>query len=234
MDIYSFITHLIELIAALSGSYYWLKTKDHSVRPFVWLLWLTVFIETVAMYPHLYGHLDNVYLNWIENSVIVRNVWLYNIYNFFSLILIGVFIIRNTKRLASHKIIRIIIIVYSLFTICYFLITESFFLMSLPYDLVIQTFAIFIILLLYLGELMTSNQILYFYKSHVFYLISAISFWYICLTPLFIFDSYYTSLNEDFILFRGRFLFISNILLYSCYTFAFLYSLWHKRQLVMR
>ncbi len=234
MDIVRFITHLIELVAALSGSYYWLRTKEDSVLPFVWFLWVTVFIETVAMYPYLYNYSDNAFVNWLESSVLERNVWLYNIYNFLTLILVGIFMIRNTNTSVSHRIIKIIIIVYSFFTICCFSITGSFFLMSLPYDLVIQTFAMYIMLLVYLRELIASDQILYFYKSHVFYLIFSITFWFICLTPLFIFDSYYRAINESFVVFRGRFLFVSNILLYSCYTFAFLYSLWQKRQLAMK
>jgi hypothetical protein len=234
MALILFITRLLELMAAFSASYYWLKTKDQSVRPFVWYLWVIVFVETLGMYTLLYEHFDNSFINWIENSVFVRNIWLYNIYFFVSLILIGMYMIRNTKNDMSHKIIKVIVVVSSLFTVCYFSITGGFFTMALAYDLAVQTFAIFIMVLLYLQELIKSEQILDFYKSHVFYISLALSLWYICLTPLFIFDSYYRAVNSGFVAFRIDFLNISNILLYSCYIFAFLYSLWHKRKLVLR
>lgn len=225
--------HYFELAAALAGSYYWLKTKDESVRPFVWYLWFTVVVETLAMYTYLYNNFDNSFINWIENSIFFRNIWLYNIYYAVSLVLIGMFMIRNTKNDTSHKIIKIIVVVCSLFTISYFSISGKFFEMELPYDLAVQTFSIFIMVLLYLRELMQSEQILDFYKSHVFYISLGLLLWHICLTPLFIFDDYYDAINLEFGAFRTIFLDTFNIILYSCYVFAFLYSLYHKRNLVM-
>ncbi|WP_296382855.1 hypothetical protein [Winogradskyella sp.] len=230
---FQMLFHYLELVAALSGSYYWLKTKDNSVKPFVWYLWFTVFVETLSMYTYLYEYFDTPLINWIENSVFFRNTWLYNIYNFVSLILIGMFVIRNIDNSTSQKIIKLIIIACSIFSIWFFVLTGEFFIMSIPYDLAVQTFAIFIMVLLYLRELIQSEQFLDFYKSHVFYISLAIMLWHICLTPLFIFDEYYRFGNDDFIAFRGIFLDTFNILLYSCYTFAFLYSLFHKRKLVM-
>ena len=56
MSIGDLLIHLFELIAALAGSYYWLKTKDQTIRPFVWYLWFVVFIETIGMYPFLYDN----------------------------------------------------------------------------------------------------------------------------------------------------------------------------------
>lgn len=226
--------HFLELAAALSGSYYWLKTKDNSVRPFVWFLWVTVFVETFAMYTYLFAHFDNSFINWIESSVFATNSWIYTIYDFTTLILVGMFMLRNTKKVSSHKVIKIIIVGCSAFTVCYFSLIGGFFKMSFNYDWLVQTFALFIMFLLYLSELIKSEQILYFYKSHVFYLIFAITFWKICLTPLFIFDIHYREFNSNFIAFRNIFLNTSIILLYSCYTFAFLYSLWHKKQLALK
>ncbi|REE07878.1 hypothetical protein DFQ09_11072 [Winogradskyella pacifica] len=233
MDNYDVLFHYFELAAALAGSYYWLKTKEDAVRPFVWYLWMTVFIETVSMYTYLYSYFDTPLINWIESSIISSNTWLYNIYDFISLILIGMFMIRNTNKDFSHRIIKIIVLIGSVLKVIYFSISGDFFIMSLPYNLAVQTFALFIMFLLYLRELIQSEQILNFYKSHVFYISLGITLWYICLTPLFIFDSYYNAVNENFIVFRGLFLDTFNILLYSCYTFAFLYSLRHKKQLAM-
>ena len=230
---FDLLFHYFELAAALASSYYWLKTKDKSVRPFIWYLWLTVFVETLSLYTYLYDHFDNAIINWIDNSIFHGNTWLYNIYHSVSLILIGMFLIRNTKTEFSHKIIKIILITCTLFVVSYFLISGKLFEMSLPYNLAIQTFAIFIMVILYLRELIQSDQILDFYKSHVFYISLALMLWHISLTPLFIFDSYYRAANEGFFTFRDIFLNTFNILLYSCYVFAFFYSLYHKRKLVV-
>ncbi|WP_438964072.1 hypothetical protein [Winogradskyella sp.] len=42
-----FLFHLLELTAAISASIYWLKTKDKSIKPFVWYLWFIVCLETI-------------------------------------------------------------------------------------------------------------------------------------------------------------------------------------------
>ncbi|NRD19927.1 hypothetical protein HNV08_07700 [Winogradskyella eckloniae] len=234
MDINALITHLIELIAALSGSYYWYHTRDYKVRPFVWYLWVTVFVETLGMYTYFRPYFENTYWAWINNSVFATNTWLYNTYEIIGFILVGMFILRNTNKPFSHKALKFITIFYVTLTVSYYLSIGDFFTMSFTYDLILSTFALFLMFLLYLRELIQSDKILDFYKSHVFYICLGITLWHICLTPLFIFDSYYRAANDNFITFRGIFLDTANLLLYSCYTFAFIYSLWHKRQSALK
>lgn len=232
MTNFDFLFHLLELVAALTGSFYWLKTADDSIRPFVWYLWFIVFVETLAMYPYLYDIMDNSIINSIENSKFRRNSWLYNLYNPVTVFLIGRFMISNTNTTFSHRIIKYLVFCYALFCLGFFLIRGDFFEMGIPYDSVISTFVIFIMVMLYLRELMKSNDILNFYKSPVFYVTIALLLWYICLTPLFIFNAFYLKINKEFISFRSSFLDTSNIILYSWYTFAFLYTLRFKKKLV--
>lgn len=229
-----FLFHLLELTAAISASIYWLKTKDKSIRPFVWYLWVIVCVETTALYPYLYDFTDNSIIKAIANSRIRRNSWLYNIYNPIAVLLIGKFLIANTKDLISHKVITLLSRSYVFFCIGYFIITNSFFKHGLPYDFIVSTFVIFTMVMLYLRELMRSDRILSFYKTPVFYVTTALLLWYICLTPLFIFDSHFLEINPEFNAFRRTFLDTSNIILYSWYTFAFLYPLRFKKKLAQK
>ena len=66
MSTFDFLFHLLELGAALSASYYWLKTKDYSIQPFVWYLWFIVFFETLGMYPFLYEISGNSLIDSIK------------------------------------------------------------------------------------------------------------------------------------------------------------------------
>ena len=140
---------------------------------------------------------------------------------------------RQVASASAKKIISISVVSANLIIVSYFLISGNFFKMMLPYDTALQTLAIFIIVMLYYRELLRSKDVLVFYKSHVFYIASALLLWNICLTPLFIFDGYYIKLNKEFIAFRFDVLLISNVLLYSCYTFAFFFTLFHKNKLVL-
>ncbi|WP_339756374.1 hypothetical protein [uncultured Winogradskyella sp.] len=234
MTTFDFLFHLLELGAALSASFYWLKTKENAIRPFVWYLWFIVFIETLAMYPFLYEILDNSIINNIKNSQFYRNTWLYNTYDPIVVFLIGKFMISNTNTLFSHRIIKSLVLGFIIFWLVYFLFVANYFEAVLPYDFVISTFVIFIMVMLYLRELLKSNELMNFYKSPVFYVIIALMLWYICLTPLFIFNAFHLKVNEEFLSFRKIFLNTSNIILYSWYIFAFLYPLRFQKKLIPR
>lgn len=228
------IAHFIELVAALSASYYWIKTKDQAVRPFVWYLWLIVFVETFGLYPYLYIRFDHPYIDWIEHSRIARNTWLYNIRNILDLYLIGLFVKRNTKSKFTQNIINIVVSSCVSIIVLYFVISGNFFKTGLQYNYAISTFAIFVMVITFFNELLKSDDLLEFYKSHVFYILTSLMLFEIFTTPIFLYSGYFSKINENFITFRFNFLFTSIILLYSCYTFAFLYSLYHKKQSAMK
>lgn len=142
--------------------------------------------------------------------------------------------INNTNTILSHRIIKFLVLGFIIFWFVYFLFVANYFETGLPYDFVISTFVIFIMVMLYLRELLKSNELINFYKSPVFYVIIALMLWYICITPLFIFNGFYLKENEEFLSFRKIFLNTSNIILYSWYIFAFLYPLRFKRKLIPR
>lgn len=235
MDLEHLITNLFELIAAISASYYWIRTRDKAVKPFVWLLWLTVIVETLGLYGFIMqNNYDNEYFIKLKNSVFCENRWLYNIYTFVMLILLGYFYVNHLSKKKPKIIVVAIVCASSIFSISYYIVTDGFFLKSIPYDFAIQTLAIFIFVMFYLNELLRSDKILDFYKSYVFYISIAVLLWHLCLMPLFIFDAYFYAINTEFVQFRSQYLLISNILLYSCLTFSFLFSLFHKGKLVTK
>lgn len=231
MSNYLVAIHLIELLAALAGSYYYLKTKDNQIRIFVWYLWLIVGVETFGMYGYLLqNNYDNVLFIWIKNSVFCSNTWLYNIYSLVSIILFWKFYSLIIDDYISKKIIKFSTIIYIFFSVIYFTLSGAFFTKSIPYDVFFETFLVFIFVMLYYRQLLKSDKILFFYKLPVFYLSSGLLLWYLCITPLYIFDGYHYAINKDFIKFRNSFNSFANILLYSCYTFGFLYTLQYKKQ----
>ena len=225
------VFHLFELIAALAGAYYYLKTKDAKVKPFVWFLWVVVFVETVGMYGYILQYnFDNNMFIWLKNSVFCTNTWLYNLFNLASIFFFGMFYKRVLSHESDKKIIDFLVIIYIVFSILYFILTKSFFIKAIPYDFLLATLIVFIFVLLYYKELFKSDKILFFYKSTFFYISSGLLLWHLCVSPLFIFNGYFYDINQNFVEFRSTYLLVANILLYSCYTFAFLYTLQFKKQ----
>ena len=65
-----FIFHIAELIAALAGSYFYLKTSNKLIKPFVWYLWTVVIVETFGMYGFfLLNNYDNEIAKLTANVV---------------------------------------------------------------------------------------------------------------------------------------------------------------------
>ena len=225
-----FIFHIAELIAALAGSYFYLKTRNKLIKPFVWYLWVVVIVETFGMYGFLLlNNYDNEIFISIKNSVWCYNRWLYNVYEFISVILFGIYFRNILNRESDKMVVKVSVIIYSIFTIVYFIISDGFFIKSIPFNFLLQTFLVFVFVMLYYRQLLKSDEILIFYKSAIFYINLGLMLWFLTVSPLFIFDGYFYTINQDFIEFRKMYLFIANLLLYSCYTFGFLYSLQFKK-----
>lgn len=225
-----FIFHILELVAALAGSYHYLKTKNFIIRPFIWYLWLVVFVETFGMYGYILQYnYDNELFIWIKNSVFCYNRWLYNIFHVLAVILFGIYYKRVLKDNKAKQIVTTLVAIYVIFSVGYALFSNDFFMKSIPYNHFLETFIVFIFVMLFYREILKSDRILVFYKEPAFYISSGLLLWYLGVTPLFIFDGYFYAVNPNFIEFRSFYLLIANILLYSCYTIGFLYTIQFKK-----
>lgn len=228
---YSVITKSVELIAAIAGSYYLKKNKNSVLKIFVFYLWLTFFVELIAEYAILMR--NNYDYEWfinIKNSVFCTNTWLYNIYSFLTIGLLGVFYSALLSKKSFKIVIRIIVVFYSIFSIWYYTFTNAFFTIGLPYDDILASIIVAIYVIFYFIELINSEYILEYYKLPSFYISVTLLLWYLCVTPLFIFNGYFKEINTDFVIFRYLLLLFINICAYSLIAFGFWYSLKKTKQ----
>lgn len=228
---YSVITKSVELIAAIAGSYYLKRNKNSVLKIFVYFLWLTFFVELIGEYARFMR--DNYDYEWfiaIKNSVFCTNTWLFNIYSFFTIGLLGVFYSGLLRKQSFKLLIRAIVIFYSVFSICYFTFTDAFFEFGLPYDDILASIIVSIYVICYFIELINSEYILYYYKLPSFYISVALLLWYLCVTPLFIFNGYFLEVNTDFVIFRYLLLLFINVCAYLFISFGFWYSLKKTKQ----
>ncbi|MGS2725992.1 hypothetical protein ACU8DI_05245 [Psychroserpens sp. BH13MA-6] len=227
---YSVLTKSVELIAALAGSYY-LKKKPNSVlKIFVFYLWMTFVVELIGGYSHLMQ--DNYDKQWfidLKNSLLCSNHWLYNIYSLLTIGFLGVFYSGLLSKPSFKVLIRAIIVLYTLFALIFYTFTDAFFTTTLPYDAILASVIVSIYVILYFIELMNSEVLLEYYKLASFYISIALFLWYICVTPLFIFDNYFKAVNTKFVDFRRILLLIINICTYLCFAFGFCYALYKSK-----
>lgn len=225
------VTYTVEILAAIFGSYYISKFNNSVIKIFVYYLWLTVLFEISGAYSYLF--LNNYDLDWfiaLKNGVFCSNIWLFNIYSFLAIGIIGLFYSNLMTSQVFKNSIRIIFISYAIFAFTFFTFTDAFFVKSLPYNSVFEAVSMCIYVVFYFIELMRRDELLNFYKLPSFYISIALLIWYLCVTPLFIFDSYFYAMNANFVEFRGKFLLYINIFTYLCFAFGFWYSLKKSKQ----
>lgn len=222
---YTPITHLVEILAAIAGSFYLYKSRDNTSRLFVIYLWLTVFVENLALYARfMHNNFDNKIFILIKNSPFCTNHWLYNVRSVILIFLLGYFFIGIINNSSFKKYIRFLVLLFTTFSIVYFIFSNSLFYEKIPYEFMLRNFIISTFVCLYYLNVIKSDQILTFYKSKYFYIGTALLLWSLAITPLFIFQSYYSLDNPNFIYLRQFILLCANIIMYLCFTIVFLLS----------
>lgn len=227
---YTPITHLVEIIAAITGSMYVYKSRDKVSRLFVYYLWITVIVENLALYARfMRNNYDNELFILIKNSSFCTNHWLYNIRSLIIIVILGEYFRRLITKTNYKKSIKYLVIIYLSFSIFYYAFSDAFFYNGIPYDFMLRTFIIVFFVCLYYLELLKSDKILNFHKSKHFYICTTLLLWSLVVTPLFIFSDYYRLSNPNFIYFRQFILLCSNIIMYLCFTIVFLISFFRTK-----
>jgi hypothetical protein len=227
---YTLITHFVEILAALAVSIYVYKSRDKTSRLFAYYLWITVFVENLALYARLMRYnYDNEFFILIKNSSFCTNHWLYNIRSLIIIVILGEYFRRLVTKTNYQKSIKYLVIIYLAFSIFYYTFSNAFFYNGIPYDFMLRTFLIVFFVCLYYLELLMSDKIINFYKDKHFYISSSLLLWSLIITPLFIFSDYYKLSNPDFIYFRQLILLSSNIVVYLCFTIVFLISFFRTK-----
>lgn len=223
LENYTIITHLVEIIAAIFGSFYLYKNRDQATRFFVYYLWLIVIVENLGLYAKfMHDNYDNELFILIKNSPFCSNYWLYNFYDLLALVLLSRYFRAIISNVKFNKYIKLFAVSYVIFAIIYYLLTGTFFKGGIDYNFMYQTILITIFVFLYFVDLMRSNKILGFRNSKHFYIITILWLWFLAITPLFIFQDYFSLINPEFISFRKLLLLSSNILMYLCFAIIFL------------
>ena len=221
------IIYLLEFVAAVSGTLYLRKTANLTYKPFVLYLWFTFFMEICSRFTRLFR--DNYDAEWflyLKNSMFCYNVWFFNIREYVAVVIIGVFYLKLTPKVAHKTLIRALVMIYTVCTVSYFITNpDAFFMWDVLYNFLFSTVAVFLFALLYFIELLQSDSLLQFYKVPVFYISIGLMFWYSCAIPFLVYYSHVNNgINIDFVEFADQLLVVINLITYSCFIFGFLYN----------
>lgn len=214
---------ILELVAALAGSYYLLKAQHIKYTKYiVWLLWLTFAIEVLGSYAPIAYFTDYETFGQVKDTPFSDNYWLYNI---FMPVHYGVYI-YYFRALLKNSIWRVILMwalsIFVLSSIGYLLFTEVFFIKFSQFTNIFGSLLLTFTIVLFYLELLRSELLLKLKFFMPFYISVGAIIFHLCVTPVDLFSEYFSRENKIFIDLRVNVLLYANIFLYSLYTIGFL------------
>jgi len=219
-----FVSNMFELLAALAGTFYLYKTRtqDIGLKLFVYNLWFILLIEIIGMYS-AWNYFDG-YKTFpgLRNSVFYNNYWLFNSAKIiFLTVFFNVFISQITS-LRLKKFLYGLTLFFILSSIANYIYSDIFFKAFSSYTTISGSFILLFCIGSFYYEMLLSDKILYFYKNLPFYISIGAMLWHLSITPIFIYNRYFTMTNPEFVNFHMDFLRYANVFMYSCFAIGFL------------
>ncbi len=207
-----------EFIAALVGVICMIRYRvDVLTRYFVYYLCLSFIVDIAGNLPKLILKFEE--LSFLKDTFLAKNAWLYNTYTVISILFFVLYFRGYLKSDKFRKILSILAILFLISSVLDFLFTDVFFTVHTSFLMIIGTFIILISVFFYFFEMLRSEKILEFSKDLVFYVAIGASVFHLCVTPLFIYSSYYSnSISSYFVEIRQIILYSAIIFMYTCFT----------------
>lgn len=226
---YFFITHTIELLAAVIGLLLYKKYKPTAAKYFIYFLVYLTICDFIGLYTKFVK--PDKFLNFLIGTVFEKNYWWTTSYWKVGAILFFAFYyykILKIKRFRS--IIKFNSYIFLVFSIIYIALNwHDFFVRFFPIISILGAVIILMCAVFYFIEILQSDKILTFYRSINFYISSAIFTWWLIITPIVFYDIYYSydiknSFNDrNFAILRQGIYLFANIFMYLTYTFALIW-----------
>lgn len=212
--------HLAEMLAALVGTWYIIKFKsDKQVTYFVYFLWLTLGVELFGLFvPKLImeGHLEH-----LKDTFLRKNYWLYNTFSLASFLFYTWFFRAYLQSKVLRKLMAITLLTFLVTAGLNLIFSNVFFSEMSSYTFIFGSLMLLMIVGFYFFEMFQSDEILNFKYILQFYIGIGTMTFYLCITPLFLYSSYFSEHNTEFVYAYRIILRSSIVLLYSLYAFGF-------------
>ena len=211
-------------MAAICGSYYLYKirTAPQKNRIFVWFLWFVFFVDTAWFYT-IWNYFDNYKtFPWLRNSVLVRNEWLYNLLKPITYLVYCSVFVSSFKTFLLRKWFRLAMFLYAIIALAVILFSGNLFVEYLIPNIFLGNLLLLACVGTYFLKLLNNDDILYFTKDLLFYIAIGTVVWNLCVTPIYIYNTYFSWENKEFLLFYSSVLRFCNIFMYCTFSLGFL------------
>ena len=215
-----YVGQTFELIAALAGSYYLFKNEDAPTRFkfFAWYLWFVFIADIFGLYA-VWNYFDDYQtFPWLKDSPFAKNEWYYNCLTVLRYIVYSSLFILSLAPSKIRQILKGITFIYLIIGIVEILFIGDVFKEYIITNYFLGSLLLLVCIAVYFQKLLLSDKILYFSKDLLFYIAVGVIVWNLCVIPIYIYDNYFTTENEEFILLFASILRYCNIFMYSIFA----------------
>jgi hypothetical protein len=215
---------IIEILAAIAGIYY-IKNgpTDRITRWFVFFLWMTVLVETVAAYAPIAYFSEYKYFSFVECTHFADNVWIYNVSIIASFSFLVYYFYTFLKGRLIRQVVKHAVISYILSSVVYLLIFEDIFFRELSqFSNIAGTLLLLTVIVLFYFQLLKSDVTLNLKFFLPFYISIGVLIFNLLITPIDIFDDFYSGEDILFTKIKNIVYLFSNLFMYSSFILGFI------------
>ena len=228
-----FVMILLEGFSAIAGIYYLRKyPNDSSNKLLTYFLIITFSIETIALIPAIIYHHEA--LHYLKKTVWYSNFWLFNPYLIASFSFYCFYFGKSLKSGMLKKILNYLVIFFVISSSLNLVFSNVFFVSYSYFTLFVGVALLFLAVSFYYYDILQDEKLLEIKKSVKFYVSVAFLLFNLISLPLWIYFKYFNnSISPEFVKLYQSIFYLSNVILYSTYIFAFIYCAQEKSSTVL-
>lgn len=215
---YSYLTHFIELFAAVTGIVLFSKYKSSTAaKLFIYYLIYVSIVDLLGGYTYF---IEDGPLCFLKGSVFEKNKWWFTIFwNIGGVLFFTLYYFKILKNKLFKNLIKWLSVCFATYSVLYIAFHwEFFFRVSFVYINLFGVFLIFVCASFYFIEVLQSNKVLKFYESLSFYVSLAVFVFWLVITPLIFFDRYFTTQDWDYVILKSLIYLFSNLFMYTVFA----------------
>ncbi len=217
-------TYFLELIAALSGSYFLLKRENSNLidKYLVYFLWITLIVDIFGSYAAIAYFTEYKYLGFIKDTVFRDNRWIYNIYTLLFYVFYCKYFINHSNDLKIKKILNVITIIFLFSAVLNLIFSDVIFDKASNFNSIWGTIISILCIALFYFDLLKSDKVLKLKYYLPIYISIGVLVFNLLVTPIDVFSAYFNKENNNYFKLKGTVLLGVNIVMYGLFTMGFL------------
>jgi hypothetical protein len=229
-----FVSLLLEGFSAIAGIYYLKRnTNDFGNKLLTYFLFLTFTTETIGLIPAIIYY--NEALHYLKDTAWYANFWLFNPYLIVSFAFYCFYFGYSLQSKSLKKILNYLVIVYVISSFLILVFSDVLFVSYSMFTMFIGVLLLFLAVSFYYYELLQDEKFIETKKSVRFYISISFLLFNLISLPLWIYFKYFSNtISPEFVRLYQSVFYISNILLYGAYIFAFIYCANGKSNLKLK